>query len=176
MLLLLKLQKIREQVLIKNSYSEKYSSRWFFFSVWRRDSLVPESCGLEECYISMCGWQGLGWRTWVFLSCMPDELPCWGYNSRVALGCIGLEAAGEQGLSSPNPPGNTKRSGACWAMSPPTALWRLCGSVMTRECDLWVQESWPSFPWVSETKLLFLQAARQINIFPINWPPSILQC
>lgn len=56
------------------------------------------------------------------------------------------------------------------------ALWRLCGSVLTRECDLWVQESWPSFPWASETKLLFLQAARQINIFPMNWPPSILQC
>lgn len=54
--------------------------------------------------------EGLGG---VFLSCMPDELPCWDYSARVALGCIGLEAAGEQGPSSPNPPGNIKRSGAC---------------------------------------------------------------
>lgn len=60
----------------------------------------------------------------VFLSCMPNELPCWGYSAHVAVGCIGLEPAGGheptgmtlsgmQRPSSPNPQGNSKRPGTC---------------------------------------------------------------
>lgn len=107
----------------------------------------------------------------LFLSSVPAELPCWGYSPRVALGSIGLEAAGEQEPSSPHPPGNTKRSGAC-LLSP--QLSDVCVALS------WLGNVIYGFKKVdhlsSETKLLFLQAARQINIFSINWPPSVLQC
>lgn len=167
MLLLLKLQEIREQVLIKKSYSKRYSSRWFFFSVWRRDSLVPESCGLEECYISMCGWQALGWRVWgVFFwaVCQMNSLAgvtalMWHWAALV------WRLLGNRGHPAQIHQGTLKDLGLAELSTLPTALWSLCGSVTTTERDLWVQESWPSFPWASETKLLFLQAVCQINIF-----------
>lgn len=61
--------------------------------------------------------------------------------------------------------GTVKDLGLAELSTLPTALWSLWRSVKTAECGLWGQEDWPSLRWASETNLLFLQAACQINLF-----------
>lgn len=126
-------------------------------------------------HLGVCGWEGLGWRSWFFwAACQMNShagvtVLMWqwaalvwsllGDMSQRAWLCLGCRSHPAQIHKE-----TVKDLGLAELSTLPTALWNLCGSVRTGECGLWVHKGWPSLRWASETNLLFLQATCQTNL------------
>lgn len=121
-----------------------------------------QPCRLEDRAVgwktvtSQCVWlRHFGIKVLGFLSCMPNELPCWGYSAHVGVAALVWRLLGDmsqwawlclgcRGHPAQIHKGTVKDLGLAELSTLPTALWSLCGSVKSGECGLWVQEGWPS--------------------------------